>query len=100
MFAVIDFVLENLGKTFVESPSVDLNTLYEDMSNITPLVYILSTGSDPMSSFLRFAKEMGYLERLSCVYVCVHSVWVCKLCVDFYFFIIFMCIVCVCAHGS
>ena len=68
MFAVIDFVLENLGKTFVESPPVDLNTLYEDMSNITPLVFILSTGSDPMSSFLRFAKEMGYLERY-CVHV-------------------------------
>ena len=61
--AVTDFVSENLGKVFMESPSIDLVTLYANMSNITPLVFILSQGSDPMSSFLRFAKERGYMER-------------------------------------
>ena len=60
----MDFVTENLGKTFVESPSIDLSILYDDMSSITPLVFILSQGSDPMSNFLRFAKERGYSERI------------------------------------
>ena len=68
MFAAIDFVSEQLGPQFVESPPVKLSTLYDDMSNITPLVFVLSTGSDPMSSFLRFAKEMNYSERY--VHVC------------------------------
>ena len=63
IFAAVDFVTENLGSQFVESPPVKLSTLYEDMSNTTPLVFILSPGSDPMSSFLRFAKEKGYSER-------------------------------------
>ena len=63
VFAAIDFVSENLGRQFVESPPVKLSTLYEDTSKTTPLVFILSPGSDPMSSFLRFAKEMGYMER-------------------------------------
>ena len=63
VFATIDFVSDNLGPQFVESPPVALSTLYEDMSNITPLVFVLSSGSDPMSSFLRFAKEKGYTER-------------------------------------
>ena len=63
IFAAVDFVTENLGPQFVESPPVKLSTLYEDMSNTTPLVFILSPGSDPMSSFLRFAKEKGYSER-------------------------------------
>ena len=45
-----------------------LATLYEDMANTIPLVFVLSPGSDPMSSFLRFAKEMGYAERCG---VCV-----------------------------
>lgn len=61
--AVTLFVSRNLGKTFVESPAIDLNTLYQDMSCRIPLVFILSTGSDPMGSFLRFAKEMGMTSK-------------------------------------
>ncbi len=60
---MFDFVSDNLGPQFVESPPVKLSTLYEDTSNITPLVFVLSSGSDPMSAFLRFAKEMNYMER-------------------------------------
>ena len=63
MFAVIDFVSKNLGPQFVESPPVQLNTLYEDTTKTIPLVFILSPGSDPMSSFLRFAKEKNYMDR-------------------------------------
>lgn len=63
MFAVTEFVRENLGQSFVETPATDLQTLYEDMSNITPLVFVLSTGSDPMGAFLRFAKERGYTDK-------------------------------------
>lgn len=63
MFAIIDYVKKNLGPQYVESPPVTLTTLYEDTSNTIPLVFVLSSGSDPMSSFLRFAKEKKYLER-------------------------------------
>jgi dynein heavy chain, axonemal len=57
------FVAEKLGKKFVESPSVELPILYQDMSNRTALVFILSTGSDPMSSFTRFAADMNMSNR-------------------------------------
>ena len=57
------FVAEQVGKKFVESPSVELPVLYQDMSNRTALVFILSTGSDPMSSFTRFAAEMNMSTR-------------------------------------
>ena len=53
------FVAEQLGKKFVESPSVELPILYQDISNRIALVFILSTGSDPMSSFTRFADEIN-----------------------------------------
>ncbi|KAJ8779396.1 hypothetical protein J1605_012685 [Eschrichtius robustus] len=33
------------------------------MSYKTPLVFILSTGSDPMGAFQRFARDSGYSER-------------------------------------
>ncbi|KAK7929355.1 hypothetical protein WMY93_005750 [Mugilogobius chulae] len=47
VFAATEFVIVNLGKQFVENPPMDLLNLYNDMSPCTPLVFILSTGSDP-----------------------------------------------------
>ncbi|XP_053317654.1 dynein axonemal heavy chain 6 [Spea bombifrons] len=67
VFAMTEFVIMNLGKEFIENPPVDLPTLYQDMSVSTPLVFILSTGSDPMGAFQRFAKEKGYSERVQSI---------------------------------
>ncbi|XP_067106416.1 dynein axonemal heavy chain 6 [Osmerus mordax] len=67
VFAVTEFVIVSLGKQFVENPPVDLATLYNDMSPSTPLVFILSTGSDPMGAFQRFAKERGCLDRVESI---------------------------------
>ncbi|XP_041935143.1 dynein heavy chain 6, axonemal [Alosa sapidissima] len=67
VMGVSEFVIVNLGKTFVENPPVDLATLYADMSASTPLVFILSTGSDPMGAFQRFAKEKEYLDRVESI---------------------------------
>uniref|UniRef100_A0A4W3JLB2 Dynein axonemal heavy chain 6 n=1 Tax=Callorhinchus milii TaxID=7868 RepID=A0A4W3JLB2_CALMI len=67
VFFQIDFVIEKLGMEFVENPPVDLATLYQDMSPSTPLIFILSTGSDPMGAFQRFAKERDYLSRVQSI---------------------------------
>ncbi|XP_016058014.1 PREDICTED: dynein heavy chain 6, axonemal [Miniopterus natalensis] len=67
VFALTDFVIENLGKRFIETPPMDLPTLYQDMSCNTPLIFILSTGSDPMGAFQRFARDSGYSERLQSI---------------------------------
>ena len=52
-----DFVVAKSGKIFVENPPVSMGSLYEDMTKDIPLVFVLTTGSDPMGAFLRFAKE-------------------------------------------
>ncbi|KAE8631104.1 hypothetical protein XENTR_v10001083 [Xenopus tropicalis] len=67
VFAVTEFVINTLGKKFIENPPIDLATLYQDMSPSTPLIFILSTGSDPMGAFQRFAKERGYSERVQSI---------------------------------
>ncbi|XP_017317258.1 dynein axonemal heavy chain 6 isoform X2 [Ictalurus punctatus] len=67
VLAVTEFVIVSLGQPFVENPPVDLATLYADMSPSTPLVFILSTGSDPMGAFQRFAKERGYLDSVKSI---------------------------------
>uniref|UniRef100_A0A3B4FEJ7 Dynein heavy chain 6, axonemal-like n=1 Tax=Pundamilia nyererei TaxID=303518 RepID=A0A3B4FEJ7_9CICH len=67
VFAATEFVIVNLGKEFVENPPVDLANLYNDMSPTTPLIFILSTGSDPMGAFQRFANERGCLDRVEAI---------------------------------
>ncbi|XP_047430741.1 dynein axonemal heavy chain 6 [Mugil cephalus] len=67
VFASTEFVIVNLGKQFVENPPVDLANLYNDMSPSTPLIFILSTGSDPMGAFQRFANEKGCLDRVASI---------------------------------
>ncbi|XP_028414460.1 dynein heavy chain 6, axonemal-like [Dendronephthya gigantea] len=67
VFAVGQFVSTNLGRMFIESPNTDLSLLYKNMASAIPLVFILSTGSDPMNAFLRFAKEMSYTERVQAI---------------------------------
>ena len=58
------FVVEDLGSSFVENPPTNLGALYQDMTKAVPLIFILSSGSDPMAAFLRFAKEKEYEERV------------------------------------
>ncbi|XP_023668206.2 dynein axonemal heavy chain 6 [Paramormyrops kingsleyae] len=67
VLAVTEFVIVSLEKRFVENPPVDLAVVYGDMSPSTPLVFVLSTGSDPMGAFQRFAKEKDYLDRVESI---------------------------------
>ena len=58
--ACAEFVSLDLGPSFVESPMIDLNQVYKDISKTVPLIFVLSSGSDPMSGFQRFAKGMDF----------------------------------------
>ncbi|KAF3429654.1 hypothetical protein E2986_08409 [Frieseomelitta varia] len=57
--AVRMFVIHNMGQSFVEPPPFDLQACYNDSSNVTPLIFILSPGSDPMAGLIRFAEDYG-----------------------------------------
>ncbi|XP_034255936.1 dynein heavy chain 6, axonemal isoform X2 [Thrips palmi] len=67
VFAITEYVKKKLGQTFVESPQVNLNVLYQDTNNITPLIFILSTGSDPFGSFQRFAYDLGNRDKVQAI---------------------------------
>ncbi|KAK6177269.1 hypothetical protein SNE40_015399 [Patella caerulea] len=58
--AITDFVMEKLGKKFVEPPPFDLAKSYADSSQCTPLIFILSPGADPTMSLLKFADDKGF----------------------------------------
>ncbi|XP_076249285.1 dynein axonemal heavy chain 7 [Calliopsis andreniformis] len=58
--AVQNFVEEELGPQFVEPPPFDLALSYADSNCCTPLIFILTPGTDPAQLLLAFADEQGY----------------------------------------
>lgn len=57
------FIVKHLGQDFVEPPSFDLAASFGDSSPTTPLVFILSPGSDPMDNLMLFAKEHSMQDK-------------------------------------
>lgn len=51
------FVVEQLGKEFVTPPAFELPSIYKDSTSITPLIFVLSPGSDPLISVIKFAES-------------------------------------------
>ena len=60
-------VQDNLGQVFIEPPPFDLAGSYADSSVTTPLVFILSTGSDPAKDLLTFAATMKMSRKFSSI---------------------------------
>ena len=61
------FVENAMGMKFVTPPPFDLSKSYTDSNCLIPLIFILSPGSDPMSSLTNFAKSMDYFSKFSSI---------------------------------
>jgi len=46
-----------MGQKYVEPPSFDLADSFKDSNCCSPLIFILSAGTDPMSSLIKFAED-------------------------------------------
>lgn len=64
MLAVSCYIRDILGREFVESKATSIAAVFEDMSPAMPLIFILSSGSDPMSSLQKFGNEKDFTEKL------------------------------------
>jgi len=61
--AIQNWVILKIGKQFVEPPSFNLANCFKDSSVTTPLIFVLSPGSDPVADFQRFAEEVGFSKK-------------------------------------
>jgi dynein heavy chain len=65
--ASMAFITEKFGQRFVEPPPFDLAGCFESATNMTPLIFVLSTGADPMADLVRFATEMKMNKKLTAI---------------------------------
>jgi dynein heavy chain len=52
-----NYVVGELGEKFISPPPFDLAKIYSDSSSVSPLIFILSPGSDPFASLSSFAAQ-------------------------------------------
>jgi len=67
VFATSKYVEEKMGRSFTESPPIMLAEIYPDTDYRTPVIFVLSVGSDPTGALIKFAEEKNYLSRLQSI---------------------------------
>eukprot|EP00117_Sycon_ciliatum_P001752 scpid1043/ scgid5734/ Dynein heavy chain 1, axonemal; Axonemal beta dynein heavy chain 1; Ciliary dynein heavy chain 1 len=65
--AMQDFVAHHLGQRFIEPQTADLSAVFGDSSPTIPLIFVLSTGTDPAASLYKFADEMNFTRKLNAI---------------------------------
>ncbi|CAI6353848.1 unnamed protein product [Macrosiphum euphorbiae] len=55
--AVQQYIVSCMGQKYVEPPSFDLADSYKDSNCCSPLIFILSAGTDPMSRLIKFSED-------------------------------------------
>ena len=62
--AMQDFIVNYLGDKFIQPPPFDLKACYLDSIPTTPLIFVLSSGSDPNKELDILANDMNMSDRL------------------------------------
>lgn len=62
--AIQMYLSKYLGSEFVEPQATEISALYKESTQITPLVFVLSTGTDPAAQLYTFAEKQKMDKRL------------------------------------
>ncbi len=59
LFSATAFVQAKIGNEYISPPTFKFEELYETSTKITPVIFILSPGTDPFSQLSSFAEQKG-----------------------------------------
>uniref|UniRef100_A0A3Q3IZZ6 Dynein, axonemal, heavy chain 1 n=1 Tax=Monopterus albus TaxID=43700 RepID=A0A3Q3IZZ6_MONAL len=62
-----DFVSAQLGQRFIEPRTSDLSAVFTESSPCTPLIFVLSPGTDPAADLYKFADVMRFSKKMSAI---------------------------------
>ncbi|XP_058707745.1 dynein axonemal heavy chain 10 [Poecile atricapillus] len=58
--AVTDYVTVTMGETYVQPPVISFDAILQQSSPLSPVVFILSPGSDPVSDLMKLAERTEF----------------------------------------
>ncbi|XP_051490092.1 dynein axonemal heavy chain 10 [Apus apus] len=58
--AVTDYVTVTMSEKYVQPPVISFKAIFEQSSPYSPVVFILSPGSDPVSDLMKLAEKTGF----------------------------------------
>lgn len=58
--AVTDYVTSRMGEKYVTPPVISFEAIFEQSTPLSPIVFILSPGSDPASDLMKLAERSGF----------------------------------------
>ena len=61
------FVAKEMGQKYTEPPPFDLRGCFDDSFNVTPLVFVLSTGSDPNKDIQELAERQQMSDKMTSI---------------------------------
>lgn len=67
VYGVKRFVKAELGPVYIESPPFDLEGTLKDSTNITPIIFVLSAGADPIAYLNALADNKGMKEKFKAI---------------------------------
>lgn len=76
-----DFVSNEIGQHFTEPPAFDLDACYKDGGPATPLIFVLSSGADPMADLLKLADIYRFVKKFEKVDIFLLHVIVLQVCI-------------------
>ncbi|XP_058497468.1 dynein axonemal heavy chain 1 [Solea solea] len=62
-----DFVSAQLGQHFIEPQTSDLSVVFKESSPSTPLIFVLSPGTDPAADLYKFADVMQFSKKMNAI---------------------------------
>lgn len=65
--AIQNYISEQIGKQYIEPPTFKLSACFDDSSKVTPLIFVLSPGSDPVAQFKKLCADKDMLNRFDSI---------------------------------